>query len=315
MDAKDLARIEHHRRWLRPDWRRFVRPDWERHVNPAGHEAMRKDFALRDRAFETPLARRWREEQEAREREEQERQEAEHQAEIEREALEIKAELAELRFELVMAEFRRKANFNANQPRVPAGNPDGGQWTDGGGGGGDEAQSAGGRNDPRVLSDATPDNVFKPGAQLAQADTQRRYSVNLNDEEIRGGHTLRDHIGKTDDELLAKVRGDRGSAGIFGYARKREGSFESRESANDFVNRTLEQNQVMVDHVADGKLSRAFLNMRFGYRTGREAFRPSIDSEPYLRDTYEVGVEIRHEPRIAHGYRVHTAYPRNEDPR
>jgi hypothetical protein len=29
-----------------------------------------------------------------------------------------------------------KANFNPNQPRVPAGNTDGGQWTGGGGGGG-----------------------------------------------------------------------------------------------------------------------------------------------------------------------------------
>jgi hypothetical protein len=29
-----------------------------------------------------------------------------------------------------------KANFNPNQPRVPAGNPDGGQWTDTGGGSG-----------------------------------------------------------------------------------------------------------------------------------------------------------------------------------
>jgi len=27
--------------------------------------------------------------------------------------------------------------FDPNQPRVPAGNPDGGQWTDGGGGSGD----------------------------------------------------------------------------------------------------------------------------------------------------------------------------------
>ena len=30
----------------------------------------------------------------------------------------------------------RKGGFNPNQPRVPRGNPTGGQWTDGGGGGG-----------------------------------------------------------------------------------------------------------------------------------------------------------------------------------
>ncbi len=34
-----------------------------------------------------------------------------------------------------------KANFDPNQPRVPAGNPDGGQWTDAGGSGGDSGTS------------------------------------------------------------------------------------------------------------------------------------------------------------------------------
>ncbi len=48
--------------------------------------------------------------------------------------------------------------YSADQPRVPAGNPDGGRWTSGGGG----------VNDPRVISDATPDNEAIPGAQYAQ---------------------------------------------------------------------------------------------------------------------------------------------------
>ncbi|MGD9614245.1 MAG: hypothetical protein AB7H90_11370 [Alphaproteobacteria bacterium] len=34
---------------------------------------------------------------------------------------------------LASASWLVKANFNPNQPRVPAGNPDGGQWTDAGG--------------------------------------------------------------------------------------------------------------------------------------------------------------------------------------
>ena len=45
----------------------------------------------------------------------------------------------------------RKAGFNPDEPRVPAGNPGGGQWTTEGGNGAS--------NDPRVLSDATPDNT------------------------------------------------------------------------------------------------------------------------------------------------------------
>jgi len=53
----------------------------------------------------------------------------------------------------------RKEGFNPNEPQVPAGNPDGGQWTREGGNGGP--------TDPRVLSDATADNTWKPGAQYA----------------------------------------------------------------------------------------------------------------------------------------------------
>jgi hypothetical protein len=65
--------------------------------------------------------------------------------------------------------FAAKANFDPNQPRVPTGNPDGGQWTNLG------------RHDIRVelavdgvpdvsaqiLSDASPDPI-QPGAQFAQ---------------------------------------------------------------------------------------------------------------------------------------------------
>lgn len=57
-------------------------------------------------------------------------------------------------YDLVKRRF--KANFDPSQPRVPAGNPDGGQWTSEGGGG---------LGDLRVISDANDD--WKPGAQYA----------------------------------------------------------------------------------------------------------------------------------------------------
>jgi hypothetical protein len=56
-----------------------------------------------------------------------------------------------------------------------------GRWTDEGGGveGGTQSPAAtgeptagSGRSDPRVLSDATPDNYYKPGAQLAVNEGQ-----------------------------------------------------------------------------------------------------------------------------------------------
>lgn len=70
--------------------------------------------------------------------------------------------------------------YRPDQPRVPAGNPDGGQWTADGAGGG--SRSPGSQtaikppppiNDPRVISDAVPDNDWKPGAQYAQTDTRQ----------------------------------------------------------------------------------------------------------------------------------------------
>lgn len=52
-----------------------------------------------------------------------------------------------------------RSHFNPDQPRVPAGHPDGGQWTTDGGA----------RNDPRVVSDASPDSDWQPGARYAQS--------------------------------------------------------------------------------------------------------------------------------------------------
>jgi hypothetical protein len=51
--------------------------------------------------------------------------------------------------------------YNPEQPRVPAGHPDGGEWTSGDWGGAANASSR------QVLSDATPDTAWKPGAQYA----------------------------------------------------------------------------------------------------------------------------------------------------
>jgi hypothetical protein len=62
---------------------------------------------------------------------------------------------------LVMAELRAAfKKYSPDQPRVPAGNSGGGQWTSDGG--------SGPANDSRVVSDVTPDNTWIPGEQYAQ---------------------------------------------------------------------------------------------------------------------------------------------------
>ncbi|TXN78952.1 hypothetical protein FV234_22025 [Methylobacterium sp. WL8] len=111
--------------------------------------------------------------------------------------------------------------------------------------------------------------------------------------------------------MMGRVLASRRTFPVVDYGMRRDGSFESVESANDYVNRTLEQNAAEVDDVASGKKSRAFLTSRFGYRTGREAYTAG-QIEPYLRTTYGVGMYIVHDPGSSRVYRIHTAYPRND---
>jgi hypothetical protein len=64
--------------------------------------------------------------------------------------------------------------YSPDQPRVPAGNPGGGQWTSESEGGAEPA------NDSRVISDAAPDNTWKPGAQYAASDVEQADAANDN---------------------------------------------------------------------------------------------------------------------------------------
>jgi hypothetical protein len=172
-------------RWLRHDAHLWVRHDAARFLPPGMDPAdlyptlARKPDAAKDAAFEAEVV-----------------------AAGYRLVAVLREEVAELRAEL---KRRREleAKYSPSQPRMPAGNPRGGQWTDrsGGGGGlgvgsfgsGDGERSAEGEgadvsanpdseaiNDPRVISDADPDGV-KPGEQYAQAGGRRSgTSVRIN---------------------------------------------------------------------------------------------------------------------------------------
>jgi hypothetical protein len=110
-----------------------------------------------------------------------------------RDALDLKAEISALRAELRQQRLadeledkreadrswqrfvqKVKAGFNPSQPRVPAGNPDGGQWTSEG-----SRSDPLGRADPRIISDITPENDWLPGAQYAQ-DRNRSGPIIIN---------------------------------------------------------------------------------------------------------------------------------------
>lgn len=70
----------------------------------------------------------------------------------------------------------RSAKYDPNQPRVPAGNPDGGQWTSGYGGAGVSIfQDSTADSSGLVLSDAIDDPLIE-GTQYAQAQVSIDYS-------------------------------------------------------------------------------------------------------------------------------------------
>jgi hypothetical protein len=226
---------------------------------------------------------------------------------------ELRCELSALRFRLALKrliDHCAKAGYDPSQPRVPAGNPDGGQWTD------DPRWAGGaGRNDSRILSDALPDNFFVPGARLAQNDRQTGRPIDLLEDEQSGGHTIDRHVGKSQERLLDDVHKiiqsarDRGefSEGL------RIGSFPSLEAANKLVNSTLSQNQQKIDRVTSGLSLREQLDARFGSSTGYEAYAPTERSQPYIRNTNGVRVIIVPDRRMSKGYRVLTAFPQNLD--
>lgn len=189
---------------------------------------------------------------------------------------------------LILAAFHLdmglKAGFRPDQPRVPAGQPDGGQRTDEGGG------------FSRIADRA------KPGG----------FPVDLLEEERLGGHTIATHVGRSPDSLLARVRGEEFRGFIFSFIRQRDGSFPSLMAATKLVNSTLARNAAIVGKVADGLLADAFVTSVFSSPTGIEAFRSSPFAAPRLRTTHGVGVYIIHDRSVLKGYFVVTAYPRND---
>jgi hypothetical protein len=120
------------------------------------------------------------------------------QEEFERELLQLRWEVKKLKLDHELWCFEQK--YSVTQPRVPAGNPDGGQWTSGGGVG---------RHDPRVISDATPDNNAVPGARYAQGRVRGPVTVRIGGRtfEVEGGQAARLVEAQTRaDSAIARVR-------------------------------------------------------------------------------------------------------------
>jgi len=100
--------------WRRHDWHRFIRHDAHRFLTPAGI-AEEKRSAEAERAAQ---------------READEAAVAAEQEDFEREVSQLRWEFKKLKLEHELWCFEQK--YSPNQPRVPAGSPNGGQWTSGG---------------------------------------------------------------------------------------------------------------------------------------------------------------------------------------
>lgn len=166
---------------------------------------------------------------------------------------------------------------------MPAGNPDGGQWTDGGG-----------------------------SLEQVQYRPEKR-PVDLLEERMLGGHAVERHVGRSDASLLNAVDG------AISYARRNgdstegvtESSFLSLEAANKLVNATIARNSGKLERVVSGRSPKEELEAEFSSPTGREAYSRNERSQTVLSDTYGVKVVVVPDRTVSKGYRVDSAFPTN----
>lgn len=211
----------------------------------------------------------------------------------------LRAELALLRGLQRDVQVLALKVFNPAQPRIPAGQPGGGRWTREGG-----RASEGDQSGDVILA--------------AQREFPPDNSVVLEAEEggQHGGHTIRDHVGKSDEYLIGEVEKTvlRNSVapGVDIVFVRREGSFTDVRTANDFVNMALQARNDKVDLVRSGQSERETIDYRFGYPTGKEAYYSVEAGRVMIRPAYEVRMVIVPDQVIGQGFRVLTAFPINQ---
>lgn len=136
----------------------------------------------------------------------------------------------------------------------------------------------------------------------------------LAEHEAAGGHTIALHVGKSEEFLLRAVSVDQFQSWLFSTFRKRHGSFSSLQAAQSLTNSNLSQNAEIVNQVATGQRSEAFLTSVFASVTGIEAFRtgPRESAPVVIRQTFGVATVIQYAPDMPNGFIIITSYPRND---
>jgi hypothetical protein len=134
----------------------------------------------------------------------------------------------------------------------------------------------------------------------------------LLEEEKRGGHVIKEHVGKSD--AYPKARVEREAFAIVERGDFFEGlgvgSFPSVDAATKLINSTLANNRDTVNQVARGHQPRAFISSSFNSITGQEAYLARYNAQPFMRNTYGVAVVIVHDASSPNGFRVQSAFPK-----
>jgi hypothetical protein len=298
MSQHSNAYDDHQRqRWMRHDAHLWIRPDAARWVKPGTDPAdvyptlARKPDAAKGAAFEAEVAAGYR-----------------LLAVLREEVASLRAELKRRRLE--------ETKYSPSQPRVPAGNPRGGQWTDRSGGqsqGTGLAQPMGNADIGNVSGSGELGDLFQIGPSDTRVDGVQLAGepVDLLEQEQRGGHAISEHAGMTYDYLKSRSRDEarrtleRGDY-FDGFS---VGSFTSVQSANRLVNSTISDNQDKIDQAMRDGEPFVLISKSFKSPTGYEAYLARAHAEPVIRNTFGVEVLIRPDPGSARGWRVHTAYP------
>jgi hypothetical protein len=242
----------------------------------------------------------------------------------------LRKEVAELRAELKRQRLE-EAKYSPSQPRVPSGNPRGGQWTDRGGGQStvagpsedtgqsqdpDLAQPMGNVDIGDVSGSSELDDLFKIKPDAPRVGGVRAaangYPVDLLEERELGGHAIEGHL-RSDRSLQSDLEARVAEAVRKGdsVSDMRQGSFSSLEAANKLVNATIARNPEQVNRVVNGGSPQEKLDADFPTPTGREAVARTERSQIFIRDTYWVRVVIVPDGAVAKGFRVETAFPMN----
>ena len=129
------------------------------------------------------------------------------------------------------------------------------------------------------------------------------YPIDILEEESRGAHILKRHVGKNEDYLRRRIETEDIDAA---------GSFTSVEAANKVINAAIKANKDKVRQVVTGQMSRAVLEWKPESITGYEMYKPSPNSQARRGDTYWVRVVIERDVSNPRGFRLVTALPFNK---